>query len=162
MKKALLLFVLLAGVFSTLCYSQKKFGYAVLYMRCGKNEPQKNQVYYSPVIELNVLNFNKYTDGVDPAIPKYSVRYYTYAIDKWFEIYLKDKYEVLVNDPDKYERNATSVIFDEQNKARCNDDKTSEECFFSDKEKIAVHRKNAIAEARLPIHQNEYCGVAEM
>ncbi|MCW3092414.1 MAG: hypothetical protein JWP81_3483 [Ferruginibacter sp.] len=162
MTKILLLIVLLSGICGSRLYAQKKFGYAVLHLRCGAGDPDRNRVYYSPVIELNSLNFDKYTNGMDPAIPRFSVRYYTYAIDKWFEMYLSDKYRVMVNHPDKYERNATSVIFDENNKAHCNDDKTDPGCFFTDKQKLIMHRNKAIAESKLPKHENEICDVISL
>src|SRR6187401_1561228 len=91
-------------LFSFFSHAQIKYGYTVLYARCGGDDSQRDKVYFSPIIELDRLNFPKFTDGVDPAIPRLSIRYYNYAIAKWFEIYLKDKYRIAVNDPEKYER----------------------------------------------------------
>ena len=144
MPTILLLVALLAGIFCSRSYSQIKYGYAILYLRCGKEDPERNRIYFSPIVELDRLNFDKYTDGMDPALPKYSVRYYNYAITKWFEIFLEDEYRVAVNHPEKYERRDSCVIFNDMNNGDCNGDKTNPGCFFTDKQKILTSRNNAI------------------
>ncbi|MEO5891549.1 MAG: hypothetical protein ABIQ31_14960 [Ferruginibacter sp.] len=82
MKKVLLLTVLLASIVSFKSSAQKKYGYTVLYFRCGDADAERDSIYYSPVIELNTLNFPPHTEGMDPAIAPYSVRYYNYALAK--------------------------------------------------------------------------------
>lgn len=133
----------------------------MLYVRCGNNEPLKNKVYFSPIIELNQLNFPKYTDGVDPAIPKFSVRYYNYAIAKWFEIYLKEKYRIAVNDPEQYERNSISAVYNKIS-SNCNGDKTEPACFFTDKEELKRIRQQAITDSKLPAYEPSICEVISL
>jgi hypothetical protein len=162
MKKILMLIALLAGIACFKSYSQKRYGYAVINFRCGDDDPQKDRVYYSPVIELNTLNFPKYTDGLDPTIAQYSVRYYNYAISKWFEIYLKDSYKILVNHPDKYARKSKSVVYNDSNKAGCNADKTNTGCFFMNKEELSIQRSKAISESRSPENQTIICEVIDL
>ncbi|MEP7109814.1 MAG: hypothetical protein ABI760_17595 [Ferruginibacter sp.] len=162
MTKILMLAALTTGIFCFRSYSQIKYGYAVLYLRCGKEDPERNRIYYSPVIELDRLNFDKYIDGMDPAFAKYSVRYYNYAIAKWFELLLKEQFHIAVNVPEKYERNATSVVFDNKNDGSCNDDKTNPGCFFTDKKRLLTKRNNAINEDKLPQHNNAICEVINL
>lgn len=151
--------MLFTGIFYSRSCSQIKYGYAVLHLRCGNADPQRNKVYYSPIIELDRLNFDKYTKGVDPSFPKYSVRYYNYAIAKWFEIYLQEHYNIAINDIEKYERNATCVVLNDKLKADCNADKTNPDCFFTDKQKLSLLRNTAISESKTPIHENDFCEV---
>lgn len=162
MMKILLFISLLTGIFFCHSYSQKKYGYAVLHLRCGGEDPQRNRIYYSPVIELNQLNFGRYTDGVDPTFTKYSVSYYNYAIAKWFELLLKEQYRIAVNDAEKYERNATCVVFDDKNNGDCSEKKTDPACFFTDKKKLIIHRNNAIHESRLTKNKNDICEVINL
>ena len=157
MKKIAMLTVLSVLLFCSCCNAQMKYGYAVLHLRCGNNDAQRNTVYYSPVIELDRLNFEKYTKGVDPSFPLYSVRYYNYAIARWFEIYLLEHRKIAFNDPEKYERNVAFNVFDD--KGNCNADKTDPDCFFTDKQKIIKHRNNGISESRSAVHENDFCGV---
>ncbi|MBC7888003.1 MAG: hypothetical protein H7Z13_08930 [Ferruginibacter sp.] len=161
MLKSLMFILLLISLFSSPTYSQKRYGYAVLYLRCGNTDPQRNRVYFSPVIELNTLNFTRYTVGMDPAFSKYSVRYYNYAIARWFEIFMKEKHKIEMNDPQKYERNATCVVFD-NSKGYCNDDKTSIDCFYTDQKKLILHKNNAISECKLFAHSNDICEVISL
>ena len=142
--------------------AQKRYGYAVLYYRCGKEKPEKNRMYVGPVIELNVLNFPRYTDGIDPAIALYSVRYYNYAISKWLEEYLASHKLVIPGDPEKYQRKFRSVIFNEQQAAECNPDKTAMPCFFTDKAALIILRANDIRENRTPEKENNICEVVEL
>jgi hypothetical protein len=162
MKKILMLIAFMAGIACFKSYSQKRYGYTILYFRCGDDDPQKNRVYYSPVIELNTLNFPQYTDGMDPSIPQYSIRYYNYAISKWFEIYLKDKYKILINTRDKYARKSNSVVYDDKNNAACNDDKTNPGCFFLNKQELSIMRKDAISENRSPKYDSIICEVIDL
>lgn len=159
MTKILLLIALLVIILCCQSYSQKRYGYAVLHLRCGKEDPEKNRLYYSPVIELNILNFDKYTDGVDPAFPKYSVSYYKYAIARWFELLLKEKYQIWITDPEKYERNVTTVVFDDKNNGDCKDGKTNTGCFFTDKQKLTTKRTNDISESNSPQNNHMICEV---
>jgi hypothetical protein len=162
MKKILMFIALLNGISCCKSFSQKRYGYTVLNFRCGDNDPQRNRVYFSPVIELNALNFPRYTDGIDTAIPQFSVRYYNYAISKWFEIYLWKKHKILVNTPDRYARKSTSVIYNDENTAGCNDDKTNSGCFFMDKEELSIKRMNAINESRSPEYDRTICEVIDL
>jgi len=159
MKKMLLLFVILSVFYCIGVYAQKKYGYTVLYLRCGNEEPSKNKVYYSPIIELDRLNFPKFTEGMDPNFPKFSVRYYNYAIAKWFETYLKAQYGVAVNDPEHYQRKATSMVYDNKSDGSCNSDKTEPGCFFTDQQKLILIRKNAITESKLSKNNTTICQV---
>ncbi len=136
-----------------------KYGYAVLYLRCGNDDAHRNKVYFSPVIELDRLNFKKYTDGMDPTFPLYSVRYYNYAITRWFEIFLKEKYQVAINDPEKYERYDTCVVFNNINYGSCSSIKTDPGCFFTSKQQINMLRDQAITESKKPDHQSDICEV---
>ena len=160
MKTILLLFLLFISYFPNHLSAQKKYGYAVVYLRCGNDDHQRNKVYYSPVIELNALNFEKYTRDVDPSIPLYSVRYYNYALSKWFEIYLKEKNKVAINDPEKYLRKDSTVVFTKSDE--CNPDKTNDPCFFMDKSIIDLQRRKEIDEARLGKHASDYCEIVEL
>ncbi|MEP7142690.1 MAG: hypothetical protein ABI707_07460 [Ferruginibacter sp.] len=162
MKKTLMLIALLAVIACFNSSSQKRYGYAVLHFRCGDHDPQKDRIYYSPIIELNTLNFPKYTDGVDPSIAQYSVRYYNYAISKWFEIYLREKYKILVNPPDKYERKSKSVVYNDSDKAGCNVDKTNPACFFLNKEELSIQRGKAISESKSPENNSITCEVVDL
>ena len=140
--------------------AQKKYGYAIIQIRCGKQDPQRNRVYYSPIIELNSLNFEQYTEGIDTSIPTYSVRYYNYAIAKWFEEHLKRQYRIAINDPEKYERGATMVVYNRE--GECNADKTSLGCFFTNKDQLAAQRKTAIGESKLESNSGNICEVIEL
>ncbi|CAN5462228.1 hypothetical protein BH11BAC3_BH11BAC3_31400 [soil metagenome] len=157
MKKILMLLIIFLFLNCTSSYSQKKYGYAVVEFRCSKNDADRNKVYYSPVIELNGLNFKKYTEGMDTSIPVYSVRYYNYAILKWFEALLKDKYNITLNDPEKYERQSTAVVYNKS--TDCNDSKTDRACFYTDKLQLIAIRNNAINQNKLPANSNNFCEV---
>ena len=159
MKKILLLIVLLSTIFCHRGLSQMKYGYAVLHLRCGNDDAQRNRVYFSPVIELDRLNFEKYTDGMDPSFPKHSIRYYNYAITRWFEIYLKEKHRVHINDPEKYERYDTCVVFDNINSGYCSSIKTDPGCFFTNRQQLTMLRESAITESKKPEHQDDICEV---
>ncbi len=152
----MLLGVLMCGEAQT----QKKYGYAVAYLRCGNEDPQRNKIYYSPVIELNLLNFDKYTEGIDPLIPKFSVRYYNYAMSKWFSIYLKEKHRIAINDPERYLRKDSTVVFTKD--AACNEEKTSEPCFFTDKAELDLQRRKEIDNHRLTEYAPNFCEVIEL
>ena len=141
-------------------YSQKRYGYTVLYFRCGDNEPGKDRVYYSPIIELNTLNFPQYTDGVDPAFAKYSVRYYNYAISKWFESFLSEKHKVM-NSLDRYARHSNTVIYNDSNGQGCDIDKTNNSCFFLNREELSRRRKQEINESRAKI-DSTFCEVIDL
>ena len=161
--KSKLLLLALSGI--CLCHptiAQKRYGYTVLHFRCGDDDSQRDRVYYSPIIELNTLNFPQYTDGVDPAIAPFSVRYYNYAISKWFELYLRDRYKILTNTPDKYQRRSKTVIFNESNSVDCNPDKTNAPCFFMNKEELASKRAHDIAVNRLPDSSNNFCEIVDL
>jgi hypothetical protein len=162
MKRMLAVFLVIETLACVACDAQKKYGYTVLQFRCGDNDAERDRLYYSPVIELNTLNFARYTEGIDPAIPQYSVRYYNYAIAKWFENYLSDKYKVFINTPGKYARKSKTVIFNERNKADCNDTKTSPPCFFLSQEELAEIRKSDIAEQRGTTHSGAVCEVTDL
>ena len=159
MTKIIVFVIFLTVIFQSSAQAQKKYGYAVMYLRCGDEDPQKDRVYFSPMIELNALNFPKYTDGIDPAIPPQSVRYYNYAISRWFEHFLKQYYRVAINDPDKYERKFRSFIFNDTGGAQCNNDKTNIPCFFTDKNQLSLMRENAIRESKLPESEMNHCEV---
>lgn len=141
----------------TSSYSQKKYGFAVVEFRCSKNDANRNRVYYSPVIELNGLNFKKYTEGMDTSIPAYSVRYYNYAILKWFEALLKDKYHIALNDPEKYERQSTAVVYNKS--ASCNESKMDPSCFYTDEVQLTAIRNDAINENKLSANSNNFCEI---
>ena len=160
MKTIVLFFLLIICHFFNHASAQKKYGYAVVYLRCGNDDNQRNKVYYSPVIELNALNFEKYTRDVDPSIPLYSVRYYNYALSKWFEIYLKEKHKVAINEPGKYLRKDSTVVFTKS--SDCNQEKTNTPCFFMDKSAIDLQRRKEIDEARLEKHASDYCEIVEL
>jgi hypothetical protein len=162
MKKIIMFMIILEGIACNSSFSQKKYGYAVINFRCGDNEPGKDRVYYSPVIELNSLNFPQYTDGIDPAIPKYSVRYYNYAISKWFEIYLREKYQILINSEDKYARKSTSVVYNDKNNGTCDDDKMNRDCFFLIREELLIIRNRKIIESSSPDKKALICEVIEL
>lgn len=157
MKKLLLLTLLPVIIFYCSAAAQMKYGYAVLYLRCGNDDAQRDKVYYSPIIELDRLNFNKYTEGVDPEFTKYSVRYYNYAIAKWFEYFLKDRYHISINDAEKYERNSISVVL--YDGGGCSGDKTGTGCFFTNRQQLIRQRNKAIEEIRLPKNETEVCEV---
>lgn len=159
MKKAIIFIAVLAFLACFQSYSQKKYGYTVIHLRCDQQDPYRDRIYFSPIIELNQLNFDRYTKGIDPTFPKYSVRYYNYAIAKWFEIFLEEQYGILVNDAEKYERNATCVVFDQKNNNDCNNEKTHPGCFFTEKQKLIAIRDNAIHDSKLPTHAHEICEV---
>ncbi len=151
------------SLFGSLCiFSQKKFGYAVLYLRCGDKDPNGDRVYYSPVIELDRLNFYPYTDGMDTAITPYSVRYFNYAISKWFEIYLRERYRIAVNDVEKYERDATATVYYYQLTVPCNAEKTSPGCFFTNKEELDKLRDAAIQQSKIVAGENGICEVIDV
>ena len=160
MKTLLLAFLLLFPAFLMQVSAQKKYGYAVVYLRCGDEDNLRDMVYYSPVIELNALNFEKYTKGMDPTIPQYSVRYYNYALSKWFEIYLKEKHKVAINHPDKYLRKDSTVVFTKS--IDCNSDKTSQPCFYTDKNQLDLIRRKEIDDAKLIEHSADYCEIVEL
>ncbi len=159
MKKILLLIVLLSFIFCYPAWSQMKYGYAVLHLRCGNDDSQKNRVYFSPIIELDRLNFEKYTDGMDPSFPKYSIRYYNYAITRWFEMYLEEKHKVYVNDPEKYLRYDTCVVLQNKSSGSCTGDLTNADCFFTNKQLLKIIRDHAIAENKKPEHQSDICEI---
>lgn len=159
MKTLLLAFLFIYPAFFHTASGQKKYGYAVVYMRCGADDNLRNTVYFSPVIELNALNFEKYTSGIDASIPLYSVRYYNYALSKWFEIYLKEKHKVLINDPEKYLRKDSTIVFTRS--ADCNPDKTNEACFFMHRDQLEQMRRKQIDEAKLSEHSPEYCEIID-
>lgn len=152
--------LLAAGIISLHSYAQKRYGYAILMMRCGDDDSNRNIVYFSPVIELNGLNFKKYTDGMDPAIPLHSVRYYNYAILKWFEIYLRQSKNIAYNHPERYERKASAMIYNRR--GNCNNDKTLIGCFFTDKNELALQRTQALKEARLDTNTSDFCEVVDV
>lgn len=129
-------------------------------LRCSKNDANKNKVYYSPVIELNGLNHKKYTEGMDSSIPEYSTRYYNYAILKWFEALLKDKYNIVLNDPEKYERQSTAVVYNKS--ANCNEHKTELACFYTDKAQLTAIRNDAINENKQLKNSNNFCEIIEL
>ncbi|MEO6723344.1 MAG: hypothetical protein ABIN67_23455 [Ferruginibacter sp.] len=162
MTKIIMFLILLTGVFYLRADAQKKYAYAILNMRCGNEQPHRDRLYFSPIIELNTLNFPKYTEGIDPAIPIYSVRYYNYALLKWFELFIKQYYNIQVTDPEKYERKFTSVLFNEKNSLSCNDQKTNIDCFFTDKNELAARRDKAIKETKLLVTQNQICEVVSL
>ena len=162
MIKIIMFFILLAGILPLASDAQKKYGYAILHFRCGSEDPRRDRVYYSPIIELNTLNFPRYTDGIDPAIPVYSVRYYNYAIFKWFESFVKQYYDIMINDADRYERKFESVVFNAKNASSCNETKTSTNCFFTDKYELSIQREDAIRESKLPIHEGKFCEIISL
>lgn len=143
-------------------FTQKKYGYAVLQFRCGNDDAQKDRVYYSPVIELNTLNFPQFTDQLDPSIALHSVRYYNFAISKWFEIFLKDKYGIPVNDPAKYARKSHAVIYNEGNKNACDDKKTNPDCFFINKDELLKKRKGEIMQSKGADNRKSFCEVLDL
>lgn len=159
MKKILLLIVLPSMIFCCPAWSQMKYGYAVLHLRCGNDDSRRNRVYFSPIIELDRLNFEKYTDGMDPSFAKYSVRYYNYAITRWFEIYLQEKHKVYINDPAKYLRYDTCVVFNNTNNGTCTSNLTNAGCFFTSKQQLKMLRDHAITDSKKPEHQSEICEV---
>jgi hypothetical protein len=161
MKKILVSMMLLVLlIIHSEAQTPKKYGYAIAYLRCGSEDSQRNKIYYSPVIELNLLNFDKYTDGIDPLIPKFSVRYYNYAMSKWFSIYLKEKHRVAINHPERYLRKDSTVVFSKS--AACNEDKTSEPCFFTDKAQLDLQRRKEIDEHRLKDYAPNFCEIVEL
>ena len=162
MIKIIMFVILIAGILPLVSDAQKRYGYAILHFKCGSDDPQRNRVYYSPIIELNTLNFPRYTDGIDPAIPVYSVRYYNYAISKWFESFVKQYYNIQINDPNSYERKFKSIVFNEKNASSCNDTKTNADCFFTDKEELSIQREEAVRESKLPIHEAKFCEVISL
>ena len=96
---------------------------------------------------------------MDHSIPRNSVRYYNYAIARWFESYLKQRYGIAANDPEKYERNAMSVVLDQKSSEDCDLQKTSAGCFFTNKQKLIEQRNSAILESKLPANANLICEV---
>lgn len=142
--------------------AQKKYGYTMLHLRCGDRDAQKDKVYFSPVIELNIVDFPKYTKGMDYTIHKYSVRYYNYAIARWFEFYIYQHHGIAVNDPEKYERNAVSVVLDEKSEGGCDLQKINADCFFTDKNKLEAQRNAAILESKQPANANLICEVVAL
>lgn len=162
MTKIIMFVILCTCLFSMTSSAQKKYGYAILYFKCGTDDPSRDRIYYSPIVELNTLNFARYTEGIDPAIPIYSVRYYNYAISKWFEMFIKQYYNIQVNDPNRYERKFTSIVFNSENTQSCNDTKTNPDCFFTDKNELLIKRENAIKESKLPIYENTTCEVISL
>ncbi|MEJ7586193.1 MAG: hypothetical protein WKI04_01400 [Ferruginibacter sp.] len=162
MIKVLMLVTLFSGNCWFKIYAQKKYGYTILHFRCGNSDPQKDRIYYSPLVELNTLNFPEYTMGMDPSIIPHSARYYNYAISKWFEIYLKDKYKIRINSPDKYARKSITAVYNNTKQADCNDDKTSPGCFFLNREELSVQRKDAINKSRAPDNKTAVCEVIDL
>ncbi len=160
MKTILMLLLLFSLLICSHSYSQKKYGYAVLYARCSKTDPQRDRIYFSPIIELSVLNFKEYIAGIDPSIPAYSVRYYNYAILKWFEKLLKEKYNVAINDPEKYERQSTAIVFNPN--GNCNADNTNTYCFFTDKLQLVDQRNLSIIENKSPAQVGNVCEVTDL
>ena len=162
MSKIFLLLILSVAITQLTVKAQKRYGYAVLGFRCGNQDPERNRLYYSPVIELNTLNFREYTEGIDPAIPLYSVRYYNYAISRWFEMYLKKYHNIQITDPFEYERKFISIVFNTKNAGSCNEQKTDTPCFFTDKNELALQRENAIRESKLPQNAGNTCEVISL
>lgn len=162
MTKIIMFVILLAGIFKFDAGAQKRYGYAILNMRCGDEDPNRDRVYYSKIIELNALNFPMYTTDMDPSIPIYSVRYYNYALLKWFESFVKQYYNIQVTDPKKYERKFTAVVLNAKNALSCNDQKTNTACFFTDKNELTIQRDKAIKEAKLSISQHHICEVVSL
>jgi hypothetical protein len=160
--KVFLLTIFLSGIFQFAAVAQKRYGYAIMGLRCGNQDPERNRIYYSPIIELNTLNFPRYAEGIDPAIPLYSVRYYNYAISKWFEFHLKQYHNVRVTDPEEYQRKFTSVVFKATNAATCNDEKTDASCFFTDKDELSLQREKAIRENKSALHAGTTCEVISL
>ena len=162
MFKMLLLTMLMTGIHCCSAYAQKKYGYISFNFRCGDNDPQRDRIYFSPVIELNTLNFQKYTEGMDPGFVPFSVQYYNYAMGKWFEAYLREHYKVFTNESGKYARRSTTVIYHEGNEQACNDDKTISGCFYLSKDELELKRKHAIAEARDSQNSSSICEVIDL
>jgi hypothetical protein len=162
MTKIIMCILLLTTLFNLKADAQKRYAYAILNMRCGNQYPDRDRVYFSPIIELNTLNFPMYTEGIDPSIPMYSVRYYNYALLKWFELFIKQHYNIQVTDPEKYERKFTSVVLNEKNALSCNDQKTNAACFFTDKNELITKRDNAIKESKLLVSENHICEVVPL
>lgn len=160
MRKIIMFTLLLTAITHYEAYTQKKYGYAVIHFKCGKEIPLKSRIYYGPVIELSLVNFEKYLAGIDPQLPLHSVRYYNYALGRWFDRYLQDRHHLALNDPEKYVHESTMVVFNE--KGLCNADKTAIGCFFTDKEYLVSLRNKAIHKSRDPDLADTICEVIDL